>query len=95
MDRPLLSQVQQELIGTRVRQLERVSDFLAGLRAAVQTAQDAGVIFCGQALHDGDANHGGQCLQLRVLGVMSSFRGAFERMWVQVRVSWGYTLAFS
>ena len=32
---------------------------------------------------------------LRELGVMSSFRGAFERMWVQVRVSWGYTLAFS
>lgn len=64
MDRPLLSQVQQELIGARVRQLERVSDFLAGLRAAVQTAQDAGVIFCGQGLHDGDANHGGQYLQL-------------------------------
>lgn len=70
MDRPLLSQVQQELIGARVRQLERVSDFLAGLRAAVQTAQNAGVIFCGQALHDGDANHGGAYLQLRGMDVM-------------------------
>ena len=94
MDRPLLSQVQKELIGAGVRELEGISDFLAGLRAAVQTAQDTGVIFCGQALHDGDANHGGQCLQLRVLGVMSSFWGAFGRVWVHVRVSWRYTLAF-
>ena len=75
MDRPLLSQVQQELIGARVRQLERVSDFLAGLRAAVQTAQNAGVIFCGQALHDGDANHGGAYLQLRGMGCYVKFSG--------------------
>ena len=45
MDRPLLSQVQQELIGARVRELEGVRDFLAGLGAATQAAQDAGVIF--------------------------------------------------
>jgi hypothetical protein len=61
----------------------------------VQTAQDTGVIFCGQALHDGDANHGGQCLQLRLLGVMSSFWGRFRRVWVQVCRKCGYTLAFS
>ena len=59
MDRPLLSQVQQELIGARVRELEGVRDFLAGLGAATQAAQDASVIFCGHALHDGNANHGG------------------------------------
>ena len=32
---------------------------------------------------------------LRGLGVMSSFRGCFGRVWVHVRVSWRYTLAVS